>query len=397
MKNGVVTVFKKETARFFGDRRLLFTAVIMPGLLIYLIYSFMGTSMSSMIEDKTSSYSAVAVNMPSDVASSLKEMDFEIENISQSGVEDAKQKIKDGDCAACVVFPENFESVLSDYAEGEKPKDTPNVEIYYNSAEINSANAYSCVVTVLDGIETQVSNVFDVNNAEGETQYDLATEKDAAGTIFSMVLPMIIMMMLYSSCVAIAPESIAGEKERGTLAALLITPVPRSQIILGKVLALSVMSLLGGLSSFLGTILSLPKLMGSMGGEELISADVYGVFEYICLIVLILTTVLLLITLISIISTLAKSVKEAGTLVLPLMLVVMMMCVLTMYNSDSSTEIYWYFIPLFNTVQSMTQVFSFSAAPVNIAVTCVSNIVFSAAGIFVLTKLFNSEKVMFNS
>nr|MCR5014566.1 hypothetical protein [Bacteroidales bacterium] len=48
MKNNTWTIIKKEFARFFGDRQLLFTSVIMPGLLIYIIYSLMGSGIRKM-------------------------------------------------------------------------------------------------------------------------------------------------------------------------------------------------------------------------------------------------------------------------------------------------------------------------------------------------------------
>ena len=46
--NNTWTIIRKEFARFFGDRQLVFTAVIMPGLLIYLIYSLMGVGIRNM-------------------------------------------------------------------------------------------------------------------------------------------------------------------------------------------------------------------------------------------------------------------------------------------------------------------------------------------------------------
>ena len=49
MKNNTWTIIKKEFARFFGDRQLLFTTVIMPGLLIYLVYSLMGEGIGKMV------------------------------------------------------------------------------------------------------------------------------------------------------------------------------------------------------------------------------------------------------------------------------------------------------------------------------------------------------------
>ncbi len=395
MKNGALIVFKKELARFFGDKRLLFTSVIMPGLLIYVIYSLMGSSMSTMLKDKTSSFTAAAVDMPQSISKTLAEMDFEIEDIELAQLDDSKEKVKDGELSLCVVFPQDFEEALASYTAG--IDNVQNVEIWYNSADIGSSQAYSRVVAALDGVERSVSNVFDINGGK-DADYDLATDEDTTGTIFAMILPMLLMTLMYSSCVALAPESIAGEKERGTIAALLITPVPRSQIILGKVCALSVMALLGGLSSFLGTFLSLPALMASMGDEtEIISTQVYKAADFLWLILLILSTVLLFITLISIVSTLAKSVKEAGTMVMPLMLVVMLMSFSTMYQSEPRVEFFWFFIPLYNTIQGMSGIFSFSSVPINLLITAASNVAYSLVGIFVLTKLFDNERVMFNA
>ena len=66
--------------------------------------------------------------------------------------------------------------------------------------------------------------------------------------VFSSLLPMLLMMFLYSGCASVAPESIAGEKERGTIATMLITPTKRSDIAIGKILALAIIALLSGTS-----------------------------------------------------------------------------------------------------------------------------------------------------
>ena len=48
MKN-ILAIMKKELRRFFGDRRMIATLVL-PGLLIYIIYSLMGGAMSENFE-----------------------------------------------------------------------------------------------------------------------------------------------------------------------------------------------------------------------------------------------------------------------------------------------------------------------------------------------------------
>ena len=51
-----------------------------------------------------------------------------------------------------------------------------------------------------------------------------------ATKMLSMLVPLLMFALLASACMAVAPESIAGEKERGTMATMLITPVKRWQI-----------------------------------------------------------------------------------------------------------------------------------------------------------------------
>ena len=71
----------------------------------------------------------------------------------------------------------------------------------------------------------------------------------------AMIMPMLMVSFLFSGSMGVAPEAIAGEKERGTMATLLVTPINRAHIAIGKILSLSVIALLSGLSSFLGVIL----------------------------------------------------------------------------------------------------------------------------------------------
>ena len=211
--------------------------------------------------------------------------------------------------------------------------------------------------------------------------------------IFSMLVPMLMLMFVFSGCMAVAPESIAGEKERGTIATLLVTPMKRSELAIGKIISLSVIALLSGFSSFLGTILSLPNLMGMSGAEMSVSA--YGVAVYGQLLLVVLSTVLVIIALISIISAFAKSVKEASTTISPLMVLVMLIGITSMLGNGAPQQPLLYLIPLYNSVQAMNGILAFSSNGLHIALTVISNVVYACVGAFVLTRMFNSEKIMF--
>ncbi len=392
MRSNVTTIVRKELARFFGDKRMVFS-VLMPGILIYIIYSFMGDGMmQSFMADEGYVAKAYVQNMPEEFEDALQELSAEWTKIDgDTDKLQLLQEIQEKEADVLVVFPENFTAQVDEY-DAAIGKIAPNVEIYYNSADNESADFRSILVSFLNDYESSMANKFDIN--AGDVQYDCATNEDVMAQIFASLLPMLLMTFLYSGCVSVAPESIAGEKERGTIATLLVTPMKRSSLALGKIISLSVMALLSGVSSFLGTMLSLPKLMG--GSVEGLSAAVYSAVDYGLLLGVILSTVLVLVSLIAVLSALAKNVKEASTLVSPLMIVVMFISLLPMFTAEGSKAIGQFFIPIYNSVQSMHGIFSFRYDVMQIVVTMLVNVLLAGVMTFVLTKLFDSEKVMFS-
>ena len=54
-----------------------------------------------------------------------------------------------------------------------------------------------------------------------------------------------------------------------------------------------------------------------------------------------------------------------------------------------------YLIPVYNSVQCISGVFSMSYEPIQILLTAVSNLAVAGLLVFALTTMFNSEKVMF--
>lgn len=392
MKNNIITIIKKELARFFGDKRLMLSAVLLPGIMIYIIYSFMGNTLSDRLHPKEDyKYTISTVNLPASVSSLTGTMGADFTAVDAGKVPDAKTAITEKKLDLLAVFSENFDAQVAAY-DPSSHGTAPQVELYYNSTRTESSKAYEMMTAILNAYESSLANKFDVNTGNGI--FNLATEKDSSGFMFSSMLPMLLLVFLFSGCMAVAPEAIAGEKERGTIATMLITPVKRSELVMGKILALAVVALLSGVSSILGTLLSLPKLMG--GASNGMSSVFYGPTDYAMLAAVVLSTVLLLISMISIISAFAKTIKEAQTYVMPLMIIVMLVGVTGMLGGKMQTELPYYFIPIYNSVQSMVGIFSFNAGAIHILITVLANLILSIACGFVLTRMFNNEKVMFN-
>ena len=401
MKSNTWTIIKKEFARFFGDRQLLFTTVIMPGLLIYIIYSLMGTGIQKMINDGANDVVTMRVeNMPESLAPVLNTMDSSLVVVEQPVSEADINQLEDKDINAVLVrFPKNFDEVVIGKSE-EVGEVMPNVEIYYNSTNNASSRVYMVMSTVLGNY----GRTFTVNVPQEEGQrFDQATDESIGAMIWSKILPMLIIMMLFSGVMAIAPSAIAGEKERGTIATLLVTPMKRNELALGKIVSLSGIALLSGISSFVGIALSLPKMIQTEGGSDMgvnapdagILAFHYTTSDYVALLLVILASVLIMASAVSLLSALAKDVKSAGTMVTPFMMVVMLAGILPMMQDGASESLVTYLIPFYNAIEVMTAVFSHELAWTPVVVTLASDVVYTGIAVWGLTRMFNSEKVMF--
>ena len=396
-RNNTWTIIRKEFARFFGDRQLVFTSVIMPGLLIYLIYSLMGVGIRNMETQGEQDLVVVTVeNLPESMTPLFAMPDSSMTLIRKSIEQADIDALQDKDINAVLVrFPASFDSLVAAYTP-QSGELAPNIEIYYNSANNAASRVYYAVDGILTSFENSQSNLFDINRADSEEQrFDQATEDQVVGDILSKLIPMLIIMMLFSGTMAIAPSAIAGEKERGTFATLLVTPMKRSELALGKIVSLSSIALLSGLSSFIGIALSLPKMISASSDEISIPFN-YTTNDYIALLLVILASVLIMASAVSLLSALAKDVKNAGTMITPFMLVVMLAGLLPMFQTGTPDNLAVYLIPFYNSIEVMTDVFAHSLRWTPVLITLVSDIAYTGIAVFGLTRMFNSEKIMFS-
>jgi sodium transport system permease protein len=217
-------------------------------------------------------------------------------------------------------------------------------------------------------------------------------ENQLMGTVLSQLMPMLIIMFLFSGAMSIGPEAIAGEKERGTIATILITPIKRKELAMGKILSLSVLSLLSAVSSFLGIILSLPKLINQQDANMAI----YGFNDYLLIFLVLFSTIFVIIGIISILSAFAKSVKEAGSYITPVYILTILVSITSSFSNNQDPSIYRFFMPILNSVESLRAIMTFSPnALMYTLITVASNVVYLAIFVAVLNKMFNSEKIMF--
>ena len=112
MNSNMMAVIKKEFTRFFTDKRMVLTTLIMPGLMIYLLYSVMGQGLSSQFAGGDEKPKAQVVSLPASMGSMGQDAPLEFTGISGQQEKDAAMDALaegSGDYQLLVCFPENFD------------------------------------------------------------------------------------------------------------------------------------------------------------------------------------------------------------------------------------------------------------------------------------------------
>lgn len=413
MKNNLLTVVKKELSRVFTDKRLVFTTFILPALSIAIIYSLMGTMMTRMFNEREEYIPKVYVqNSPVVFRKIISEpnwkdkMDLHI--ISEDvDIKSLKDKIQAGEIDLLAVFEEDFSKRVENYRDG---GEVPQVMTFYNSSEDHSSDAKTLLKNILGNYEQQLigarmgniehTNAFDIDrdNQEG----NIVDQRKATGKGLGMLLPMLIAIFLFAGAMGIGMDSIAGEKERGTMATLLVTPVRRETIAFGKIISLGIIAFISAGSSFIGILLSLPFSSamfggGVNGGEKVsLAALKFGPIEYSQLILIMITLVGIYVGVICLLSIIAKNVKEAGTYVVPVYMLVMVSGFLNMFT-NKAPEIWQFLIPVYGSVVAIKSLLTFELTWIHVMISCTTSVITTIILVWLIKKMFNSEKIMFSA
>ena len=394
MKN-ILIIFKKELKRFFTDRRMLLS-MFLPGILIFVMYTLMGKLMqggifNSQQHDVTyriaysDNYSDNTANQPKLLSfvdayvATEKNNQTHYETFNNTDLSSYLDKLKNKEIDLIISYSDNFENSLD--VDGAKNA----INLYYNGENEVSESLYN----VVSGLIGTAYNNYKVNydfDSHMPIQADVGQSNAMLAKIMGFIIPMVTVSLLYSTVISICPESISGEKERGTLANLLLTPMKRSEFVIGKVSALSIVAILSGAASFLGLILSLPGLFNG-------AALPINPGQMVLLFIILVTTLLLFISFGVLMSSLANTVKEAGSYLGPLIAVFMTLSILASLLNFTNPA--FAAIPIMNLSMCISAIMAQSSnITILFLITSLSNLLFSGAFIFLVTKLFNKEKIV---
>ena len=398
---GFWAVVRKELDRVLKDKKMIFSMFIMPVILVVGIVGLVFFMINNLMDDVNEHIPTVYIaNAPEDFKGLMSNVeDMEIEYITNQDVTELKQGIKDGNVDLMVEFPEDFtEQIASEEVK------VPQIKTFYNPSEDYSLTAREKMMICLEqyrmgilankfgSIEATLIFTVDTDNEEAAIQDD----DKAMGKILGMMVPYFITMMIFASAMGLGVDSIAGEKERGTLASLLLSPVSRMEIVLGKVVSLASLSVLSALVYVVSMVGVFSVGAKYMGESEILSGFSFSATQILQLIILIIGVVILYVSLISVVAVLAKNIKEATSYISPLYIVVIVVGMMNMYvTGDPSTTSY--LIPLYGSATAFRGIFTQTITVPQFLLAILVTYGLAAVIIALTTKAFKSEKIMFNA
>lgn len=403
---GFKVILSKELKRVFGDKKMVFSLFILPIILIAGIYGMMFFLVDKQKSSINEHVSEVFVqNMPdnfSELMSKHTECNINVIPAGESA-DTYKDKLLDGTYDLVVVFPENF---YENFKNADATSALPDIKTFYNPSEDNSGEARTRFTeTYLEEYKQLL-----LNERFGSLNYamvfsvdadnpDMIVQDDgkATGKILGTIIPYLITILIFGGAMGLGVDTIAGEKERGTIANLLISPIKRVDIIMGKIAALAIVSVLSAgvyVISFIGSAVVLSKKSGMGEMFSRLSLNFTSV-QIVQFVVLLLGLVLLYVGIIGFVSLMAKNIKEAQSFIMPVYLLVMFAGMITMYSGDVTSGSYM--IPVYNTSAAFKGIFERTITMNQYLTSTIITYAFAGVMVCLMAKAMNSEKIMLNA
>lgn len=398
MWKNVRLLFSKELLGAVRDRRTLILTVVFPLIFYPLILSVMGRfNEAERIRLESLTPAVLLVNQSEDMTFQL-ELDRSDafywlgEDSVESGLEALQNK--EGNLLMVVSKETGGEGVGLDVA------------LYYDQSD---QFAFAAAEQVRGFLGTYLKRVVDDKLGELGIDYeslsppmtiatvDVATGESIGRMIMSRLLPYFMVLAILTGAMGLGAEITAGEKERSTIATLLVSQLSRTEIVLGKFLTVLTASLVSSLLSAIGLLIGVRFFGGGLSpmgaGGAVFSLDLPA-FGW--MLVVLVPLAVILAALVIIVGSYARSQKEASTFLLPIYMVIVLVGMVSMTGSVTF-EGARYLIPVANALYALQAIILGEAAMQNLVYTLAANVVSGAVLIAAAVQLFKREAVLFRS
>jgi len=386
--NNIIHVFRKEVRDMFRDKRVRSSAIFGPMFMSLIFVSLIGVISSSVKSQQKQKIHVVKTDSP--IVQTLKDKQMDV--VEVSSLEEGEKLVKEG--KARIVL-----NILPTAADGQTeldayidPKEQPAQIVFGSVAKAIAEQNKVSLATVLKANNLPASADEKLKLVQKEVQVG---EKGGTSEFLTGFLPYLIVIWAFYGGMSIASDLVAGEKEKNTLETLLISPAPRTQIVLGKFLALASVCMLSSLSSLLGfALISLVKPPGS----EVMFKNGFGVTlpAFLITLVLLVPLVSLFASMLIAISSFARNPREAQTYLAQFSFVVILPAVFSQVIglTDAAHAVWVNFIPILNVANNIRMALMGKVDMLSVVLTVVTSLILALAALRLTVYLFNREEVL---
>ena len=398
-------VYKKELKELLRDKKTLMFVVLLPVLIfpiIFAIVAFIGTQAALDADQKVNTYVIINGEYAQEFTDKVfYHKSFELYNGSKTfnTIEDLKAGVTAGDIDMGIYLPSNAVKTLD---SGEQSKwqvvfnDAKSINYLFDRVK-ELAQEYSDVLQADKlksfGIERSAHKA--ILDPIEVVKVDTADKRENLGEKIGAYLPYLLIPLVLMGATYPAIDLGAGEKERGTLETLLLTPITRTELVLGKFITLLTTSI----ASTTITIVS----MGCWVAVALAFADLdfiktafgtLAVSDLLMIFLLLLPLAAIFSSLALAISIYARTFKEAQNYMQPLSMVVFFPIIISiMPNMELTAKTA--FIPVTNVALAIKDIIKGTVDYTFVGLIFLATALIAGALLAFCVKWFNREDVLF--
>ena len=346
----MLTVMRKELRDFARDRRTFWLTLLMAPLLYPMLILGMG-KLSQMRADtqleKTIELPVVGIERAPNLIAFLGSRGIN----AKAAPADVEARVRNQSEDVALVIDKDF---AEDWRTGKPAKVEMMMDSTRRDADVPTGRVRAALEQygqsvgslrlLARGISPMVASPVNLGTR------DLATPEAKRGLMLSLILPLIMTLFAFIGGSHLAMDTTAGERERQSLEPLLATPASRGAIVSGKMAAACLM----GIASMLLILLSF-KLSATIASGDAKSLDVS--FAAIGkMLVILLPLVLIGTALLTALAAAAKSMKEAQSHIVWLMMLPMLPAYALMAYPLKDTALWQYAVPFLSQNQLLVKV-----------------------------------------
>lgn len=394
----VRTIAKKELVEFIRDWRTIVAILVIPLLMfpvLFILFPLLLASEAAELDAMAVDVVVQGEGVPEDLVGLLEQSSITpsyeplpaIENLSTPM--DDQERLRNGSVDAILRLRTN--GTVLEYA------------VLYLSTSEQSLEARSRTFDALSTWEQNeterriVAAGLDANETldplrwSGDVaQSDAATQGEQAGMALSLFIPLVLAVWTFSSAIQPSIDMTAGERERGTLEALLGLPCSRMELLMGKWLAVATITGAGVLLQIAGLLFAI----GYLASSDLISTPSISLtaLMFLCLAVLLFAVMVVAFELA--LAMRSHSVKEAGSILGPAVLIILFPALFTQVINLDGIESFWFAIPVVNVLLALRELLMNRVVYGHVAVWLVSSTVYALGAAYYAARQFKREDIV---